>query len=257
MSADRPDPTQPFTAEGGRVGVLFLHGFTSNPSSLRAWAEAVAQAGYAVSLPRLPGHGTSWQELARTSWADWYAAADRSLTELRARCDQVFVASLSMGGALSLLLAEQRTDDVAGLVLVNPALHAASPLAPFAGLLRMVVPSVGSIGSDILLEGAEESSYDRTPVAAVDELNKLWRQVKLNLDLVTCPLAIFRSSVDHVVPPASVALIRRQTSSLEISETVLENSWHVATLDHDAPVIIDGTLDFLAAHAAVPAAQDR
>ena len=64
---------EPFAADGGSIGVLLSHGFTGSPQSLRPWAEHLAAAGYTVRLPRLPGHGTSWQEMNTTRWTDWYA----------------------------------------------------------------------------------------------------------------------------------------------------------------------------------------
>ena len=99
---------QPFAPEGDeKVGVLFLHGFTATPYTLREWATRTAEAGYRVAVPRLPGHGTSWRELEITDGRDWYAAAERAFLDLRAVCPVVFVAGLSMGGALALRLAEQ------------------------------------------------------------------------------------------------------------------------------------------------------
>src|SRR5580704_15003176 len=47
-----------FSAPGGPDGVLVLHGFTGSPFSMRPLADKLAEAGYAVELPRLPGHGT-------------------------------------------------------------------------------------------------------------------------------------------------------------------------------------------------------
>lgn len=77
---------EPFHAEaepapdgGRRVGVLLLHGFTGSPASLVPWGRHLAAHGLGVAVPRLPGHGTSWQELNRTTWAYWYAEAERSL----------------------------------------------------------------------------------------------------------------------------------------------------------------------------------
>ena len=101
------ESAQPFYAGDARVGVLFCHGFTGSPWSLREWAGFTADAGYRVALPRLPGHGTSWQELNQTTWRDWYAAVERSFRDLRADCDVVFIAGLSMGSALALRLAEK------------------------------------------------------------------------------------------------------------------------------------------------------
>lgn len=234
----------PFHADGGPVGVLFCHGFTGSPASLRPWAERTAAAGYTVSLPLLPGHGTVWQELNVTSWRDWYDHVDAEYARLRARCATVFVAGLSMGGSLALRLAEQHTD-VAGLLLVNPALGAVDPLARFAGVLKYLVPATPSIGNDIALEGVDEGAYEMTPVGGVHELFKLWADVRSCLDLVTCPILLFRSSVDHVVPGSSSDTVKRLVSSDDITEVQLPNSYHVATLDHDAHTIEELTLQFL------------
>src|SRR6202034_3106811 len=97
---------EPFEHDGGRVGVLLCHGFTGSPQSLRPWAQFLAEAGLTVSVPLLPGHGTSWQEMNRTTSDDWLATAGQALAELRAQCDEVFLMGLSMGGCLALRLAE-------------------------------------------------------------------------------------------------------------------------------------------------------
>src|SRR5689334_6828638 len=103
---------EPFEAEGGPVGVVLSHGFTGTPQSLRPWAEYLAAAGFTVSLPLLPGHGTRWQDLNATRWTDWYGEIERAFDRLRGRCDQVFAGGLSMGGTLVLRLAERRRADV-------------------------------------------------------------------------------------------------------------------------------------------------
>lgn len=248
-----PDQMAPFHAPGGPVGVLFCHGFTGSPASLRGWAEQTAEAGYTVSLPVLPGHATVWQELNVTSWRDWYDAVDAEYRSLRETCDTVFVAGLSMGGSLALRLAQHHTD-VAGLLLVNPALGAVDPLARFAGVLKYLVPATPSIGNDIAKEGVDEGAYDMTPVAGVHELHKLWADVRSCLDLVTCPIALFRSEVDNVVPGSSSDTVLRLVSSDDITEVRLANSYHVATLDHDANLIVEASLQFIervaAAHTA-------
>ncbi len=228
-----PDATAPFHTDSGRIGVLFVHGFTGSPASLRPWAEAVAAAGHRVALPRLPGHGTVWQELAVTSWHDWYAAVEAEFRTLQDACDQVFVFGLSMGGALALRLAEHHPG-VAGLVLVNPALAAVDKRARFAGLMHRIVRTTTSIGNDIAKPGQDEGSYDTVPVVAVAEMHRLFADVRSMLDLVTCPLLVFRSRVDHVVPASSTETVLRHVSSRQVTEVVLERSLHVATLDWDA-----------------------
>jgi len=76
---------EPFSAAGGPHGALVLHGFTGSPQSMRGLARAFAAAGFAVELPRLPGHGTTVADMQTTRWADWSAAAEAAYDELAAR----------------------------------------------------------------------------------------------------------------------------------------------------------------------------
>ena len=117
-----PD-AHPYEGGNGPIGVLLCHGFTGSTKSMIGWARHLEAAGFQVLLPRLPGHGTTWQECNQTAWTDWYACVDEAFAVLRARCEQVFLAGLSMGGALSLRLAEQHGAAVSGLVLVNPVIN--------------------------------------------------------------------------------------------------------------------------------------
>jgi carboxylesterase len=246
------ETAQPFYGGSGSVGVLFCHGFTGSPWSLLEWAQFTAEAGYRVSLPRLPGHGTSWQEMNVTGWPDWYSCIEREFDELRSHCDQVFVAGLSMGGSLALRLAEKRGEQVAGLILVNPAVvpYAKDRLAPIA---QHFVASVSAVGSDIADPSVSEHAYDRSPVRAAASMMKMWVEVRACLDLVACPVLLFRSATDHVVPHASKDFIRDHVSSDVIVERVLANSYHVATMDYDKQQIFDESVEFLATHRAQPA----
>jgi carboxylesterase len=238
-----------FTHAGGTTGALLCHGFTGSPQSLRPWAEYLAEAGLSVSLPRLPGHGMTWQDMARTRWEDWYAEVDRAFDELRARVDEIFVMGLSMGGCLALRLAELHGTAISGLVLVNPSLTGDTRLLALTPVLKFVVPSLKGIGSDIKKAQASELGYDRTPVKAVDSLRGLWRVTQAQLGEVTQPVLVFHSTDDHVVGPASLALLRRALPESQLEVRECPNSYHVATLDNDAPAIFAGSLEFVRAHS--------
>ena len=95
----------------GSPGALCIHGFTGNPSSMRPVAEAFAAAGFAVELPRLPGHGTTVEDMLTTSWEDWSAEAEAAYQRLAARASKVVVAGLSMGGTLTVWLADAASRD--------------------------------------------------------------------------------------------------------------------------------------------------
>ncbi|MFI9149140.1 alpha/beta hydrolase [Streptomyces sp. NPDC053367] len=236
---------EPYRHEGGEVGVLLCHGFTGSPQSLRPWAEYLAERGLTVSLPLLPGHGTRWEDMQLTGWQDWYAEVDRELRALTARCAQVFVFGLSMGGALSLRLAARHGADVAGLVLVNPAnkVHGLSAYAlPVA---RHLVRTTKGIASDIAKPGSAEIGYDRVPLHAAHSLRRFFRVVDAELPQVTQPLLVLHSPQDHVVPPADSARILGRVSSTDVTELLLEQSYHVATLDHDADRIFAESYAFI------------
>ena len=238
---------EPFSSQGGPTAVLLCHGFTGSPRTLRPWAEHLAAAGLTVSLPRLPGHGTTWQDLNRTRWTDWYAEVSGALDELAARSSQVFVCGLSMGGCLALRLAETRGDSVAGLVLVNPSLAPDTRMFALAPLVKRFVKSLPGIAGDIKKPGASEGGYKRVPVSAAATLPGLWKATAAELDQVRQPVLVYRSTVDHVVGPPSLRLLRTALPAAEVRE--LRDSYHVATLDNDAPEIFSGTLEFIRTHA--------
>jgi carboxylesterase len=225
--------------------VLFCHGFTGTPQSLRTWAEQVAAAGYSVELPRLPGHGTSWQDMNRTTWQDWYRAVDDAFTRLGTSCTTIFVAGLSMGAALALRLAQQHGDAVSGLVLVNPAVKVENRALTLLPILRRITGSVAGIGSDIKKDGPVELAYDRTPLNALSSMLTMYADVVNHLPDVRQPVLLLRSAVDHVVPASSSRLVLDRLSSSDVTEIVLEDSYHVATLDNDADRIVKESLAFI------------
>ncbi|HYO85195.1 MAG TPA: alpha/beta fold hydrolase [Dermatophilaceae bacterium] len=237
---------EPFTADGGPVAVLISHGFTGTPQGVRPLARALAEAGLTVRLPRLPGHGTNWQELNRTRWQDWYSVLDRELTQLHRTCAHVVVAGLSMGGTLVTRLAQEHGPRVTGLVLINPVFRVDDPRMRALPALQYLVGSLPGITNDIKkTDGDPELGYDRIPLRALHSQTQLWRTVIQDLPEVTQPVLLIRSQEDHVVPASSAALFLSRVGSTEVTELVLTDSYHVATLDNDAPRIVEETLRFV------------
>jgi carboxylesterase len=225
--------------------VLLCHGFTGCPQSLRTWAQHLAAEGLTVRLPRLPGHGTTWQEMNLTRYPDWYAAVDREFRALRRRHRAVVVGGLSMGGSLALALAEEHGTDVAGLVLVNPAVKLEHWMLRALPVLHRFVPSLAGIACDIKKADITELAYDRTPLRALHSMVDAWRGIVRDLPEVTQPILVYRSAVDRVVPASSTELILSRISSTDVTEVVLHDSYHVATLDNEAETIFRGTADFV------------
>jgi carboxylesterase len=246
---------EPFSADGssasgGSVGVVVSHGFTGSPFSLRPWAQHLAAQGYSVRLPLLPGHGTTWQDCNTSTWQQWYSTIETAYEELDEQCEHVFAAGLSMGGTLVTRLAEQRGDKLSGVVVVNPSYATTRLDAKLAPYVKRVVKSRPGIGSDIKNQAVSEGGYDRTPIPAFVELQKLWKLTTADFERITAPVLMFRSVEDHVVEPLSGELLVRGATNTTVREVLLHDSYHVATLDNDAEQIFHGSVGFIEALVA-------
>lgn len=237
---------RPELTGGRRIGVLLSHGFTGSPASIRPWGEHLGALGYGVAVPLLPGHGTTWQELNTLRWEDWYAELARTFDALRAEHDAVVVGGLSMGGALVLRLAADRPDDVAGVMVVNPAVATKRLDVKLLPVLKHLVPSFPAIANDIKKPGVDEHGYSRTPLKAIHSLIRAWPSLRADLPRITAPLVYFRSADDHVVDDASEPLVLDGISSTDVTRIALPESFHVATLDNDAPTIFEESAAFVA-----------
>lgn len=218
-------------------GVLVLHGFTGQPMSVAGPAAAFAAAGFDVEVPTLPGHGTRMEDMIPTRWADWVGEASAAYGRLAARVDRVLVAGLSMGGALACRMAVDHPS-VAGLVLVNPA--AEPPGDALFDILRLALEQgievSPGIGSDIARPGVTEAAYDGAPVAPALSMYEGIRELAPRLPEISCPVLLFTSPQDHVVPPSNSDYLASVVSG-PVERVSCERSYHVATLDWDKELI--------------------
>src|SRR6476659_8524383 len=236
----------PFRPDGSDIGVLMCLGFPGAPGSMRDWADQLADAGYTVRLPLLPGHGTKWPDANRTTFDDWLAEVTRAFQELRAACRAVVICGLSMGGTLALRLAELYPAAVDGVVLVNPSVMTtrwdAKLLLPW---LWRVVPAYPGIIADIAKPDVTEPGYRYIPTRAAYSLSKAWPVVRADLPKVTAPVLLLHSTVDHTVEPQNAEIVRAEVGSTDVTDIELTRSYHVATMDHDAELIFASSIEFI------------
>lgn len=234
-----PQPSGALNEEGNRWAVVLLHGFTAGPGSVLPWGQALASAGATVLIPLLAGHGTTVADLAQTKAGHWRRQVQQVVDALLSEeFNHVAVGGLSMGGALALDAAANR--QVSAVFVVNPGLSfklfdgIGAVLAP---LIAPFTPTVGPLAGDIKKPQTHEAAYDRTPVAAVHELAKLFRVTRQHLPRINAPVTLYRSRTDHIVPTSSSSILARSLRQAPFDKVVLDNSYHVATLDYDAATI--------------------
>ena len=246
---------EPFAYEGSDVGVLVLHGFTGSTQSVHYLGEQLHHRfGFSVVGPRLPGHGTSPDEMARTGYLDWVGEAEAALRELAARKRKTFVTGLSMGGTLTLNLAARCPDLVAAIAPIAPAAGLMND--GFATVLSMNPPPdrIPGIGSDIKAPGVKELAYEEVPVACMREVSLLISITRDLMHKIVCPALVIHGREDHVVPPANAMAVINTIRSDDARLLWLNNSYHVATLDNDKDVIVDRVGAFFAEIAKAAAA---
>ena len=227
---------EPMSHEGStRIGVLVIHGFTGNPSSMRGIAEAMVAHGHHVEMPRLPGHGTTVEEMVTTGWTDWTGEVRGAHARLADRVDEIVVMGLSMGGSLTLWSGFELAK-VVGLVCVNPATTPQDE-----AVLDMIQEMVDdgteiapAIGGDIADPDVQESSYDGAPLRPLlSFMREGLMPITARYGELTMPLLLITSRQDHVVEPANSEHLA-STYGGDVEHVWLERSYHVATQDYDA-----------------------
>ena len=237
------------TGSKKKVGVLLVHGFTGSPASMRPWAQYLNQHGYTVTVPLLPGHGTRPEDLNLVKWQEWPAKVENDLNLLLQSCEKVFICGLSMGGGTTLNVATRYSQQLAGIILVNPMIHVKLVPHQLAWLISRFQKMRDSVGDDIKRPGITEWGYDSLPAVGVYQLLKMLSYTRKRLHDVTAPLQLFHSVEDHTLPVTNTEIIMAGVNSREKNRIELVNSYHVATLDYDQEIIFENSRLFIESHS--------
>ena len=231
-----------FLIEGNDIGVVLLHGFTATTAEVRLLADYLRGFGYTLAAPLLPGHGTQPAELNKTSWLDWYAAAEAAYLELRGKCTKVFVCGESMGALLALLVAS-RYPQVDGVIAVAPALQIRG-----IGLSRIMQYFVKFRPKNQAEDNLPWKGYTVYPVRGLAQVAKLQIVVKKELGNITQPLLVFMGGKDASIHSESGKIIIDAVRSSEKELIYMPDSPHVMLLAEDKEVIFQKIHEFIETH---------
>ena len=208
------------------TAALLVHGFTGTPWEMRPLADFLADAGIASLAVRLPGHGSTPEDLAGRRWQEWLHSVDQGYRILSSEYRSVFGMGMSTGCLLLLALAAN--ERFSGLVLFSPYLRIRHRLAPYAGWVRWLRPYyLKESGEDFQLR-----YYARKPVAGIHQINLLIKSLRRRLADITCPVMAFNGEDDRTVDAmSSFELMGLLNSEVRIHAIYGPDVPHVLTLE--------------------------
>ena len=221
----------PYTLYGGEKGVLLIHGFTGSPAEMRPLANYLNERGYTVMVPLLPGHGTTVKDLSKRVWPEWLNKTQASFHELEKLCSQIYVAGISMGGLLSLILASR--ESVKKLAVMSTPIILNDKRIPFVDFVSLFRKYVKKARRTYDIEDIYNVSYAKYPLKALKSLLQLISEVKRNFPEITVPTLIIQSKVEKTVNPESARFIFANVKSENKEIVWLEKSGHMVILDSE------------------------
>jgi carboxylesterase len=260
-------PVETIVPGAADLGVLLIHGLTGTSAEMLPVAEAVV-GRYPLWLARVAGHETTVAELARTSWRDWYASAERGLDALATVVPRVVVIGLSMGAMLAIRLATAHRERIVGVGLLSPAVAFRRPWARRLRVpLRMLaavdarmpplqrwlaVLSTAKQGSDIadLDVRSQHPGYRRVPLRALLNLLVLQRLAWDAAPTLTQPALVMHAVNDHTCPVDAARALYARVGSRDKRMVELDRCFHVVTVDCERERVLAEIDAFLGARAA-------
>ncbi|RUP00026.1 alpha/beta fold hydrolase [Hyphomicrobium sp.] len=255
-----------FRIAGGKTGVLLIHGLCGTPAEMRFVATGLARAGYTVHCPTLAGHGGGRAEVVKTTWQDWYRSAEVALDELRKECDTVIVGGLCLGSIIGLHLAANHPDKIQGVALFSPTLWIDGWAMPWYTKLFSLVrtrwianlmqfPDAESLGikcprvrefvrAALACSDGSDLGTVGTPGAMVLEHRRLTVAVRRLLGKVRQPTLIIHSREDDYASLENAAYLQAKLAA-PVDLCVLDDSYHMITLDKQRHVVVERTCAFI------------
>ena len=253
MTPDRPAglDLNPFFFSGGLVGCLLIHGGTGSPPEMRPMGEYLARQGLTVLGVRLAGHGTTPEDLARTTWQDLAASAEEGLHQVQRQCERVFVVGFSVGGLLALYLAAHQP--VSGAIIMSTPAHLKGWQLKVMPVMKRLIKWHHSVGPvDVADPGARAGmfSYRRIPVAFGEQVSFLQGAVRRDLHLVTVPVLLMQGRRDRTIPADSAQMLFDGLRTVDKEIVWWPNSAHAIPMDSEREAVWARSYAFIIAHSA-------
>jgi carboxylesterase len=241
--------------DGGKSGVVLVHGVTGSPLELKYLAKELNSAGYTVKVPCLAGHEGDINKLKKTSWQDWYGTIENTINELDKRCDEIFVGGLCIGALLSLHAAYLFGSKIKAVALLSTTLRYDGWGIPFPWFaialnstpLRYFIsyPDTKVCGiknerlRKVILQGMKENTiaYYRMPGTTMHEFRRLSKVIEKELPDIKAPTLMIHSKEDDVASMKNVEIVENKIGSAVVHKVILDNCYHMIALDNQRDIV--------------------
>jgi carboxylesterase len=259
-----------FQLQGDRRGVLLIHGLTGTPAEMLLLGKRMHREGFTVHGVQLAGHCGDEADLLATGWRDWYASVEQAAIKLRGQVDHLFVAGLSMGALLALLLAAERPDLVDGVGVLGATFRYDGWNMPKIARLSFMLPLIKRLGLARKRSFQEESPFglrderirgqisgamlsgDSTiaglpgnPWHSLADLYLLSARVRQRLGSVQSPCLVAHATEDDIAHVRNAHLVVNRVNA-HVELLLLQDSYHMITLDRERRLLADRLGGFFA-----------
>jgi carboxylesterase len=247
-----------FIERKGKTGVLLVHGLTGTPTEMKQFGKVIARQGFTVACPEMAGHCSSIEALTKTKWLDWYQSIEMAFDALKEECEHVFIAGLSMGALIALMVAAKRKKQVAGVILLSTTFFydgwnvskfkqkvllpivLYSPLkyflqweetAPYGIKDERTRALVHAILENRDSQAADKIGYFKTPATVILESVRLIKATKKTLKEVISPTLIVHSTEDDMASLKNAHYTQANIAAETVETFFVDDTYHVLTLD--------------------------
>lgn len=247
-----------FIERKGKTGVLLVHGLTGTPTEMKQFGKVIARQGFTVACPEIAGHCSSIEALTKTKWLDWYQSIEMAFDALKEECEHVFIAGLSMGALIALMVAAKRKKQVAGVILLSTTFFydgwnvskfkqkvllpivLYSPLkyflqweetAPYGIKDERTRALVHAILENRDSQAADKIGYFKTPATVILESVRLIKATKKTLKEVISPTLIVHSTEDDMASLKNAHYTQANIAAETVETFFVDDTYHVLTLD--------------------------
>ncbi|MBY8983648.1 MAG: alpha/beta fold hydrolase [Candidatus Lokiarchaeota archaeon] len=217
----------PFYFEGNNIGILMIHGGGGGTcADLKPLAEELHNTlGCTISVPLLPGYGTTPEDLKNITIDEWKKRIDREISHLFQNCDKIIVGGHSMGGVLTLIFASNYSFD--GIFTISTPIgikRIAAKFVPFFKIFVKFYPlDWGKLKNET---NGKWVGYKKIPLNVATKIKTLLKIMKRILPKIHCPAILFQGRLDLDIKPKSMDDIFNRICSKNKRKVWLENNGH-------------------------------